>query len=220
MRRPRHSQRSRSRSCSALPRPTAAGPQRRRRASTGIALDGRVELAWQPVAGATAYTVYRGTHRDVDHHARLTRAGGVTGTTFTDTTAANGTTYYYAVRAVASGDESANSLVVQATPPARACSTGNAVVRRELLPGQHGLETCATPAAIASGGIEGYATAASINQGDSVDLKVNADAARRSASRSTAPATTAAPARGSSPSIRGVPGVRQPACSRRTRPPG
>src|SRR3954463_348774 len=28
---------------------------------TGMALDGRVELAWQPAAGATGYKVYRGT---------------------------------------------------------------------------------------------------------------------------------------------------------------
>ena len=41
---------------------------------------------------------------------------GVLTTSFADTTAANGTTYYYAVRAVDRRRESANSLVVQATP--------------------------------------------------------------------------------------------------------
>ena len=37
---------------------------------TGLALDGRVELAWQPVSGATGYTVYRGTSPGLDHDAR------------------------------------------------------------------------------------------------------------------------------------------------------
>ena len=35
---------------------TAAGPA----GPTAIAFDGRVELNWQPTAGASAYTVYRG----------------------------------------------------------------------------------------------------------------------------------------------------------------
>ena len=43
---------------------------------------------------------------------------GVTGTSYSDTTAANGTTYYYAVRSRTGVTESANSLVVQATPKA------------------------------------------------------------------------------------------------------
>ena len=105
---------------------------------TGIALDGRVELAWQPVAGASGYTVYRGTTA-TSINTLLTGAGGVAGTTFTDNTASNNTTYYYAVRSVAGGVESANSNTVAAAPVARACSTGNAVVLENCLPGEFGL---------------------------------------------------------------------------------
>ena len=56
------------------------------------------QLAWQPAAGATGYTVYRGTSRDLDHDAADTGRRRRGTTSFTDTTAANGTTYYYAVR--------------------------------------------------------------------------------------------------------------------------
>jgi hypothetical protein len=40
--------------------PTAATPSSPT-GVTGISLDGRVELAWQPVSGATGYSVYRAT---------------------------------------------------------------------------------------------------------------------------------------------------------------
>src|SRR5690242_16932506 len=88
---------------------------------TGIALDGRVELAWQPSAGATSYAVYRGTSA-ASVTTRVTPAGGVLGTSFADTTVANGTTYYYAVRAI-EGVESSDSKLAQAAPVARSCST-------------------------------------------------------------------------------------------------
>src|SRR5205823_7340620 len=78
---------------------------------TGIALDGRVELAWQPVSGADHYAVYRGTSPGSITTA-VTPPGGVTGTSFTDTSTANGTTYYYVARAVNTGTESVNSLTV------------------------------------------------------------------------------------------------------------
>src|SRR5687768_14479501 len=58
-----------------------------------IALDGQVGLAWKPVAGATSYQVYRGTSA-----ASITQQvspAGLAATTFTDATAANGTTYFY-----------------------------------------------------------------------------------------------------------------------------
>ena len=66
---------------------------------TGIALDGQVQLAWQPAAGASAYNVYRGLTPGSITTA-ITPVGGVVTTGFTDTGAVNGTTYYYAVRAV------------------------------------------------------------------------------------------------------------------------
>ncbi|WCB95824.1 virion structural protein [Baekduia alba] len=136
--------------------------------------DAKVVVSWQPSSGATAYTVYRGTSAAAIT-TRVTTAAGVTGTSFTDTTALNGTTYFYAARAVQSGIESGNSNVVTATPGARACTTGNAVVLENCLPGSAGWKLTA-PAIIANGGIEGYATAQSVNHGSKIDLKVNATA--------------------------------------------
>ena len=87
---------------------------------TGMALDGRAEISWQPVAGATAYNVYRGTTA-----ASVNTPVSLTGVpppplsapaSFTDTTAANNTTYFYGVRAVVGGVESGNSRLVQVTP--------------------------------------------------------------------------------------------------------
>ncbi len=137
---------------------------------TGIALDTRVELAWQPVSGATGYTVYRGTSATTIT-TRLTT--GVTTTTYADTTAANGTTYYYAVRSVDGGGESGNSLTVQARPVARACSAGNATVLENCYPGNTGWNVANT-GDVSAGGIEGFATAASVNKGGSIGLKINA----------------------------------------------
>jgi len=138
---------------------------------TGMALDARVELAWQPVSGADHYTVYRGTSPGAITTA-VTPAGGVTGTSFTDTTVANGTTYYYVARAVNTGTESVNSLTVQATPVPRSCSSGNAVVLENCYAGATTWKLGFTPT-VAAGGIEGFATAQSINHGQSLDLKVN-----------------------------------------------
>jgi cellulose 1,4-beta-cellobiosidase len=47
-----------------------------------------------------------------------TIASGVTATSYTDTTALNGTTYYYVVSAVNASGESSNSSQVSATPSA------------------------------------------------------------------------------------------------------
>ena len=139
---------------------------------TGVALTGSVQLAWQPASGATGYTVYRGTSPTAITTA-LTGIGAVAGTTYADTTATNGTTYYYAVRAAASGVESGNSLTVQAKPVGQSCSAGNPVVLENCYPGNTAWNVSNT-AQISAGGIEGYATAQSINRGDSLPIKVNA----------------------------------------------
>jgi hypothetical protein len=141
---------------------------------TGISLDARVELAWQPVLGASAYQVYRGTSMGAIT-TRVTPSVGTTSTTFSDATAANGTTYYYAVRAIEGGTESADSLVVQATPRLPSCTTGNPIVRENCFPGDAGWRVQST-ASVSSGGIEGYATATSVDKGGSVGLKVNSAA--------------------------------------------
>ena len=137
---------------------------------TGMPLDGNVGLAWQSVSGADHYSVYRGTSPS-SVTTQVTPDGGVTSTSFTDSSAANGTTYYYVVRAIALGLESSDSLVAQSTPAARSCSTGNAIVLENCYPGTTSWQLGSTPP-VSAGGIEGYATAQSINRGGSVDLKI------------------------------------------------
>src|SRR4051794_8326554 len=79
--------------------PTAGQPSAPSGA-TGIALSNAVQLSWQPVSGGgTTYNVYRGTSMS-SVNSLVSPTAGVTGTTFTDTTAGNATTYFYAVRAV------------------------------------------------------------------------------------------------------------------------
>src|SRR5207302_2713333 len=101
---------------------------------TGIALDGAADLAWQPVAGASAYNVYRGT-TPTTVTTLISPVGGVTATGFTDTGAVDSTTYYYAVKPIVAGAESGASLTAQATPRVRTCSTGNPVVVENCYPG-------------------------------------------------------------------------------------
>ena len=97
---------------------------------TGLAAtagNNQVSLTWNASTGATSYTVGRGT-----------ASGGPYGTTFstttasyTDSTAVNGTTYYYVVAAVNAAGTSANSSQVSATPSAAlAAPTGLAATPR------------------------------------------------------------------------------------------
>jgi hypothetical protein len=137
---------------------------------TGFALDGRAELAWQPVAGATGYDVYRGAS-PTTITTPMTPAG-VTGTSFVDTSAANATIYYYTVRSVVSGSESGDSQIAQVKPVPRGCSTGNPIALENCYPGSTDWLLASTPT-VAAGGIEGFATATSINLGESIGLKVN-----------------------------------------------
>jgi hypothetical protein len=73
----------------------------------------RIQLSWQPVAGAVTYRVYRGTAPGGE--GTIPFAGGLTSTTYTDGAVTKGTTYYYRVTAVAAnGTESAPSAEVSA----------------------------------------------------------------------------------------------------------
>jgi hypothetical protein len=57
----------------------------------------KVQVAWSPVSGATRYAVYR--HSTNNPCAASNLDSNVTGTTFDDTTAQSGLTYYYWVQA-------------------------------------------------------------------------------------------------------------------------
>jgi len=70
----------------------------------------RVTLMWSAVTGAIGYNVKRASTGGT--LAILSAGGNVTGTTFVDTTAVNGTSYDYAVSALNATGESANSATV------------------------------------------------------------------------------------------------------------
>jgi regulation of enolase protein 1 (concanavalin A-like superfamily) len=72
-----------------------------------------VALRWQTSFGATGYTVKRATSSG---GAYSTLASGITSSSYTDTSVANGTTYYYIVTASNSAGTSSNSPEDSATP--------------------------------------------------------------------------------------------------------
>ena len=81
-----------------------------------------VTLTWTALNGATSYNVKRSTTSG-GPYTTISTAGNVTGTSFTDSTAVNGTTYYYVFSAATPYGESVNSAEVSAaaagcTPPA------------------------------------------------------------------------------------------------------
>ena len=80
----------------------------------------QVALAWSASAGATGYKVFRTTTSDTYNYTAALAT--VTTATYTDASAANGTTYFYVVRATNAGGESANSNQASATPSAPAPS--------------------------------------------------------------------------------------------------
>jgi fibronectin type 3 domain-containing protein len=98
------------------------------------ASNSQVSLTWTLSAGATAYSIYRGTTAGGESSTAL--ASGVTSTSYTDTTAANGTTYYYKVTATNGGGASgysneasaAPALVAPAAPGGLSASPSNAQV--------------------------------------------------------------------------------------------
>ena len=72
------------------------------------ASSGKPMLTWNAVSGATSYKVYRATAKN----GAYSLLGTVTATSYTNTGAKAGTTYYYKVKAVNSAGESAYSNVV------------------------------------------------------------------------------------------------------------
>ncbi|MCZ6690275.1 MAG: DUF1565 domain-containing protein [Planctomycetota bacterium] len=76
----------------------------------------QIDLAWNAVAGATSYSVYRDTTTPVVSGPATLVTSGVTATSYSDTGLTNGTTYFYVVTAVNAGGESPDSMEVWATP--------------------------------------------------------------------------------------------------------
>jgi|SRR5579871_144957 len=76
-----------------------------------------ISVNWtaSPSAGVTGYNIYRGTSPGGESATPLNVGGPVSGTTFTDTTAVSGTTYYYFIKATDGISESAPSLETSAT---------------------------------------------------------------------------------------------------------
>ncbi len=85
--------------------------------------DSVVSLSWDAVASAAAYNLYRSY---VTGGGYTLIASGLTGTTYDDTTAVNGTWYYYVVTALdAAGNESVRSNEAAAMPHATIGWAGN-----------------------------------------------------------------------------------------------
>src|SRR5262249_31384357 len=74
-----------------------------------------VSLSWTAPTGAASYNIYRGTAAGGEGSTPI--ATGVLATTYSDTTVAGGTTYYYTVTAV-----NANTGIVPAIPSESAAS--------------------------------------------------------------------------------------------------
>ena len=87
-------------------------------APTGLAAnpaDSSIDLTWNPSAGATSYSIYRGTAPGAEG---ATPVGTTTSDSFTDTGLTNGTGYYYTVAASNTGGASAKSAETNTVPTA------------------------------------------------------------------------------------------------------
>src|SRR5262249_19327069 len=80
-----------------------------------VAGDSRVSLAWSAATGATSYTVLRGVTTGGPYSPI---ASNLKVKSYPDTTAVNGTTYYYVVSASNAMGQSGNSNEAVATPAA------------------------------------------------------------------------------------------------------
>jgi fibronectin type 3 domain-containing protein len=77
----------------------------------------QVSLTWTASTGAVSYNVKRSTTSG-GPYTTISTSGAVTTTNYTDSTAVNGTVYYYVVSAVNLGGESGNSSQVTGAPVA------------------------------------------------------------------------------------------------------
>jgi hypothetical protein len=92
---------------------------------TGVAGNGQVALSWTASTGATGYNVYRGTVFDGES---LTPIATVTSPSYTDTSATNGTLYFYEVAATNSVGISGDTNQITMTPMAPSSMTTSGAV--------------------------------------------------------------------------------------------
>ena len=105
--------------------------------------DAQVSLVWTAAPGAATYNVKRGTQSGGPYSPIQT---GVTGTSFTDTTVSNGTTYHYVVSGVSSGgQEGPNSNQTSATPSG---GGGSSPVHQQTVTGGAGATTTVSSATV------------------------------------------------------------------------
>lgn len=107
---------------------------------TAKAGNANVTLNWSGVSGASSYNIYRG----VSSSGPFTKLNTsiVSTATYTDSTASNGTTYYYYVTALSSNGESASSNIASAMPgsptlaaPTLSAQGYNTVINGSTTPG-------------------------------------------------------------------------------------
>jgi parallel beta-helix repeat protein len=82
-------------------------------AVTATAGTGQITLSWTAPLGAVSYSIFRGTTSGGEATTPL--ASNVTANSYTDTTAAAGTTYYYTVSAINAAGQTATSAEVSAS---------------------------------------------------------------------------------------------------------
>lgn len=85
---------------------------------------GKVKLSWGKISGAKSYYVYRATSKSGNY----TKIKTTTSTSFTDSDASVGKTYYYKVKAIASSS-SANSAYSEILSGKRICAQPDLVVK-------------------------------------------------------------------------------------------
>ncbi|WP_175623717.1 MULTISPECIES: glycoside hydrolase family 6 protein [Paenibacillus] len=95
-------------------------------ALTATAGNAQVSLTWTASAGATSYNVKRALTASGPF---TTIAANVSGTSYTNTSLTNGTTYHYVVSAVNTAGQSANSAVASATPQSVVVPTSDLVLQ-------------------------------------------------------------------------------------------
>ncbi len=99
-------------------------------APTGLSAtpgNAQVALSWNATPGATGYELFRSATSNTYSSTPLVTMASVT--TYTDSGLSNGTLYYYTLKAVNAGGESASSTEVSATPLAAPSSPVNVVAQ-------------------------------------------------------------------------------------------